>query len=284
MDAGRINGDVYDDIYDVVNDYKRRRQLGNQKPPPHTPRNYSKVKVKNVTGGDLRRGEIVEFTDFLLTELEQDYLWFEGSTPDLTKVGWGITLKPIPSTEIDEVLCLGVCIAYVNFTDDNHKFARRVAGSNVLKSDDRGSVKILQDSGGVSERECVVHILDDTPMWYLGITRSKFTQGIDSYFQIDVYVWNDASVKFTKVPGFVIRAVDWFLNNGEVVEKDTKVCVDWYINEWVVTGMYCSATDDPAVTTASPQSPGELEAAIATLAAEYSASSKNVGPPHLHDY
>ena len=163
MDAGRINGDVYDDIYDVVNDYKRRRQLGNQKPPPHTPRNYSKVKVKNVTGGDLRRGEIVEFTDFLLTELEQDYLWFEGSTPDLTKCGWGITLKPIPSTEIDEVLCLGVCIAYVNILDETHQYAVRNA-SLVLQSAATGPVKILhKPTGGTppEERECVVQLMDE---------------------------------------------------------------------------------------------------------------------------
>lgn len=153
----------HNDLVDLVN-ARLRSQLGKGEQPQHNPRNYNKVKVKNSTGGDLRRGEVVEFTDFLLTELEQDYLWFEGSEPDLTKCGWGVTLKPIPSTEIDEVLCIGVCIAYVNILDEDHQYANRAAGELVLQSAATGPVKILhKPTGGTppEERECVVQIMDE---------------------------------------------------------------------------------------------------------------------------
>ncbi len=232
----------HNDLVDLLN---KTKSAGLNKPqqPKHTPRNYNKVKVRNGTGSDLGRGRVLELTSFLLDELEQDYLWFYGEVPDLEHAPWGITLKPIPSGDIDEILIEGVCLATINFISDSHKFARRIVGSTILESADRGGVKILQDPGGGSERECVVQILDDTPLWYLGITREDFTQGEDVVFAIDVWAWDTDVEEFRKVPGFVIEAQDWFLNSEEEVEKGTKVRVDWYISTWVVTAMYCSPTD-----------------------------------------
>lgn len=79
--------------------------------------------------------------------------------------------------------------------------------------------------------------------WFLGITREDFTQGVDEFFEIDVWIWSETLQKWRKVPGFVIEARDWFLNDGEEVEKETKVKVEWYETTWVVTAMYCSPTD-----------------------------------------
>jgi hypothetical protein len=231
------------DTIDTVEWWKRRKRLGEPQQPKHTPINNCKVKARNSTGANVGRGRVLELTGFLLTDLEPEYLWFTGETPTLVNPQWGITTRPIPAGDIDDVLMTGVCLATISFTDNSHQFARRIAGSTVLESADRGGVKILQDPGGSSERECVVQILDDTPLWYLGITRDDFTQGVDQRVSIDVWAWNTDSDSFHKVPGFVIEARDWFLNDGEEVTKGTKVRVDWYISTWVVTAMYCSPTD-----------------------------------------
>jgi hypothetical protein len=147
-----------------VADHWNRKGPWKDAPPVHTPRNYSKVKVKNLTGGNLPRGSVVEFDGFLLTEIEQDYLWFEGKTPDTERVGWGITLKPIPDGEIDEVLCLGVCIAWVKIVDESHEYAERESGETVLRSSAKGPVKILHKPTGETPpetRECVVQLMDE---------------------------------------------------------------------------------------------------------------------------
>lgn len=249
------------DEIDCVEDWKRRKgQSG--KTPKTIPRNSTKVKVRNDTGGDLSRGEVVEFTGFLLDDITSEYIWLTGETPDLTNADWGVTIKPIPSGEIGEALVTGVCPALISFIDDSHRFARRIVGSTVFESADRGGAKIIFDPGGGSERECVIQIVDDTPMWYLGITREEFTQGVDDVFEVDVWTWDTFTETFRKVPGFVIEARDWFLNADEVVEKYTKVRVDWYISTWVVTAMYCSPIEpDDDYTTGSPStgSPGEME-------------------------
>jgi hypothetical protein len=165
-ESGKISRELWEDILACINDFKRKRQFGDAtNRPKHTPRNYSKVKVKNNTGGDLAKGSVVEFGTFLLTEIETDYLWFNGEEPDLTRVGWGVLPRPIPSGEIDECICLGVLPALVKIEDEDHKYAARESGETVLKSQEAvGPVKILyKPTGGTppEERECVVQLMDE---------------------------------------------------------------------------------------------------------------------------
>jgi hypothetical protein len=79
--------------------------------------------------------------------------------------------------------------------------------------------------------------------WFLGITRAAFSQGSTSV-KVDVYIWTESAWKKKPVgtDGY-ITAIDWYLNEGETVEKDTKVKVERYKNCWVITGVYCDATD-----------------------------------------
>lgn len=170
---------VHNDLLDMLDAHKR---TGGVKPqqPKHTPRNYNKVKVKNSSGSNIRRGDVLEFTDFLLDELEQDYLWFDGDTPDLTNVGWGIALRPIINGEIDECLCLGVCIAYVYITDEDHEYATRENGQVRLTSAATGPVKILHKPTGDTppeERECVVQLMDEAQRTYIGKTDEDLDKG-----------------------------------------------------------------------------------------------------------
>jgi hypothetical protein len=152
-------------LIDMLNAHKRDAAT-RLKPPKQTPRDHNKVKIRNSTSEALRRGEVVEFSDFRFTQIQPDALWFTGSVPDLTNVGWGVTLKPIPEDEIGEVLVLGVTIAHVKIEDEDHEYAAREDGETVLKSQAaQGPVKILyKPTGGTppEERECVVQLMDET--------------------------------------------------------------------------------------------------------------------------
>jgi len=160
--AKKPSARFHNQLVDLVN---RKERLEKPQQPKHTPRNYSKVKVKNNTGGNLPRGSVVEFGDFLLAEIETDYLWFNGEEPDLTRVGWGILPRPIPDGEIDECICLGILPALVKIEDEDHEYAAREDGETVLKSQAaQGPVKILyKPTGGTppEERECVVQLMDE---------------------------------------------------------------------------------------------------------------------------
>lgn len=100
---------------------------------------------------------------------------------------------------------------------------------------------------------------------FFGITRKDFEQGVDEFFEVDVYIWSPTLNKWRKVPveplGF-IQARDWFLNEGETVEKLTKVKIEWYETTWVVSAMYCSPTDLDEFQPTPPPSPGETESQI----------------------
>jgi len=148
----------HNDLVDLVN----RKHQGGEKPqqPKHTPRNYCKVKARNSSGGAVRRGEVLEFTAEPLTTKEPDYPWFTGSLNSGSYAGWGITKSPIPSGDIDDVICVGVCIAYVTVLDVDHKFADRAAGSLTLVSAQTGPVKIITPLSGTGEQECWVQLMD----------------------------------------------------------------------------------------------------------------------------
>lgn len=163
---GKLSAGFFRDTGQMLDWYKRRKALGEGgAPPTATPINNCVVWVRNNTGSDLRRGEVVELNGGLLNPQDPRYLPFAGATPNLNRVGWGVTLQQIPSGSIDDCLLLGVCIAYVVITDESHKYAERVSGSNVLRSTARGPAKILQkmpSTGSVpAERECVVQLMDE---------------------------------------------------------------------------------------------------------------------------
>lgn len=150
---------------DLTNEwYQRNKALGEGGSAQPTPTNNVTVLIRNNTGVDLRRGEVVELDGSLLTAPDPRVLSFSGVEPDLTHVGWGITLQQIPDESMDDVLCLGVCIAFVNILDETHEYADRASGEIVLQSAAKGPVKILhKPTGGTppEERECVVQIMDE---------------------------------------------------------------------------------------------------------------------------
>lgn len=271
---GPLNTAAWNRVVDGADVYQNREARGVAPPPrPAWLSNYQTIAgARNDTGANLRRGDVVEFaTDVLLLELSNDEPYLSAQTPDLTRAGWGIMLDPAlhqTSTTQDVGRCLinGVCLANVAISSPLHRYARREAGRRVLVSADRGAVKILQTGGELADeagvKQCLAHIVDDTPLWYFGIVRKDYTQGGDDQFiELDIYTRDLAAGKWKKRPGGVLLALDWYLNKDETLEKNTKVRADWYINCWAVTGMYCTPTDlDEFLPSPSTGSPGEMEA------------------------
>ncbi len=172
---GPLNPDVWNSVIDARDDHLRRTAQrvtslpGNGRPyRPNWTRNWhSVIQVRNMSGASLRAGDVIEFNGNPLSIAENDTLWLTGVAVDLTHVGWGITLEPLAhnasSPEIGPVLLVGGCIANVQITNNDHKYATRKAGSTTLTSAERGPVKILhKPSGSVpGERRCHVQIMDE---------------------------------------------------------------------------------------------------------------------------
>ncbi|WP_254512849.1 hypothetical protein [Anatilimnocola floriformis] len=272
---GPFNSRAWNRVVESADDYHDRRAQGvAQKHLPLSRPSQTVIQLRNSCGANLRRGEVLEIDDYILDPLDNASLWFNGVTPNMKRSGWAIALEPIPYAparpRIGAAVMNGTCVGIVEITNSAHRFARRDAERRTFVSAERGAVKILHVGRSVSGgNECAVHILDDTPNWFLGIVREDYTQSTPSSgsssstakIKIDVYTRDLDGRKWRKLPGVVIEAEDWFLNKGEKLEKKTKVRVDWYINCWAVTGMYCSPSDLDELKPKSPSTgyPGEQE-------------------------
>lgn len=112
--------------------------------------------VKNTTGGNRRRGDCLEVFDLLVSDLDEDALWFEGDTPLAGDAVFGILKEPSPTNEINRLQVSGDCIAWVNVTDEDHAYAKPASGEHVLQSASTGPVQIIYKPSGTGEKECAV--------------------------------------------------------------------------------------------------------------------------------
>lgn len=113
--------------------------------------------VKNTSGADRRRGEILEFTGSPLTSIAGGDLWLTGGAVTLAN-GFGVLQNPIPSNKFGNRDCQvsGTCFALVNVTNSGHKFAGPASGNHVLQSASSGPVRIIHKPGSTGELGCAV--------------------------------------------------------------------------------------------------------------------------------
>lgn len=124
------------------------QQLSTGAPSAGTPRITDIVKVRNDTGQDMSRGEVLCLDDFVLTDLAFDALWFSGKLPTTAEKPYGVLLDPIPHQASGAQLfgrlqMSGVCIAKIDKISDAHKFAHIASGDNQLQTDTNGQAQIL---------------------------------------------------------------------------------------------------------------------------------------------
>jgi hypothetical protein len=77
--------------------------------------------------------------------------------------------------------------------------------------------------------------------WFLCITDGDIEQGSSGtcsiyYYSLTDSEWQDSTTNITNVRHF-------FLNTSESIPEGYAVKVEWYVNTWVITQIYCDAAD-----------------------------------------
>lgn len=140
--------------------YVENLRLGNSKGALKSFIDATVIKVKNVTGGDLNRGSVLQVDDYLPTGLEdfdRRFFWFDGIAPaDLSDGVFGCLRQPVPSGEYGDLQLTGACIARVLINDTDHKYADVEEDETRLNSAASGPYRILSPVTGTGEAEYIV--------------------------------------------------------------------------------------------------------------------------------
>lgn len=158
----RIKASTFNDIQDVVRQYKRNKfELSGQKPTSLIRSNLD-VLVYNSIGEDLIQPFQVVKIKQPLIDISEDVLnantrsTFIATEPEDTFDAIGITQVPIKDGDIDKAVINGITIVKVKFTAVDHTWANPVDGvTDYLESAELGQARILMDlgtaSGGLTE-------------------------------------------------------------------------------------------------------------------------------------
>jgi hypothetical protein len=112
------------------------------------------VEVRNSTGGDRARGEVVQLGDHLLDDVSEEHPWFDADLVDAPVLQrMAILLKPIKEDAIGPAQMLGVCLARVDVTSTSHTHAMPLDGDSELTSSFTGPCELLMvpDETGVQD-------------------------------------------------------------------------------------------------------------------------------------
>ena len=170
------------------------------------------VIVRNNSGSDRRRGDILEFTGLDLSDLSDDLPWMVGGSPTLANA-FCVLLHDLPSAAPDNYgrgIVHGCCKAFVNIGDTDHKYAYVASSTYVLQSSIIGPVRILWQPGSTGEQTCFVMLNDVVGECLVkNATGSDIaagssgtfqlwtgTPGSESYANADVTAYNKSSVAF----------------------------------------------------------------------------------------
>lgn len=124
------------------------------------PTDTTKIRIKNASGADRRKGEILKVGDYLLTTINKDLPWFTTALHDGTDAPFCVLLEAIQSGKIGPAQIAGTCPALVNVTQAGQNFARpSEAGTDVLVGEaGLGCARILYPLTGTGELECLIDL------------------------------------------------------------------------------------------------------------------------------
>lgn len=146
--------ETWNGMVDAGNAYRAGR-LSVGAPAPTSPRETDLIRIKNNSGGNRARGQILRINGKAITDLSNEHIWLVGSEP--TASGYfGILREPIASGGVGVAQVSGCCLARVNVGSTGHTRAKAVAGLYVLASADDGPLEIIYSPGTTGEVECVV--------------------------------------------------------------------------------------------------------------------------------
>lgn len=130
------------------------QRLNSGSPSPTRPRSTDLIKLKNDSGEDRRRGEILEISGKAITDLSDETPWLIGVEPSLGF--FGILKDPVLNESIVDTQVSGVCLALVVIEDVGDSHAYATPGEYVLRSGRSGPLEILYAPEETGEHPCVV--------------------------------------------------------------------------------------------------------------------------------
>lgn len=228
---GPLSTKKWNRVEEASDHYHRTKARGDARPTQTGPVKHDRVPTKNVTGGDVRRGEVLQFTDLAVDEVEREGIILEGDeyTTSTEFSGWGLTLSPIEQDGIDDCLVVGICVAYVTVNDAGHQFAGPVNGSKVLSSATSGPARIVYKPSGTGEKECVVLIGLDGPQVFVGKTTAAYSKGSTG----TISRWAGATLADTGIDDSVINLF------GDVPSADKYVVYVGYCGKFYAVAGEC---------------------------------------------
>lgn len=125
-----------------------------------------------------------------------------------------------------------------------------------LRTGGGGSAQLIYRPDYTGVQWGIVRISNMQRQWFLGVTQEDFEQGTDETVSVESWYWNRTPDRWDESDsgaGVLFDCYDWFLNEGETIEKGTKVKCEWYNDRWVITAAYCSPSDDEYVVASLPE-------------------------------
>jgi len=179
------------DAVDVVNAFKEGR-FGGRRPSSGT-NSRAIVQVRNSTGADRARGEVVQLVGHLLDDVSEDHPWFDSdlvAEPILYRMA--ILTRALKEDEIGPAQMAGVCLIRVNVTDTDHTHATPVDGDAELESSTTGPLELLMnpDGTGVQDLWALIDRSTSTGAWYGKLDEDS---DIDTGATVTVSLYSDLS-------------------------------------------------------------------------------------------
>lgn len=186
------------DAIDLVNSANEGRS-GKPGPDVFGLQNLSIVKVRNDTGADRARGEVVQLGAYLLDVIDPRRPWFEGNTVAAPAFKLAVLRAPLKEDKIGEAQIAGVAVARVNVLDVDHTHAVPVASSHVLNSCDFGPFELLSPPDGEDEQDILVRVAAPIEESRLELTESLSAGGdADGKYLIhSAGSWSDSGRTYT---------------------------------------------------------------------------------------
>lgn len=158
----------------VVNHFQDRMGRGLQSPAGfHI--DPCRITVKNETGGDLGYGAVVELNGKTLTTLDPFHLWFKGVKPNLTRVA-AILNQPLTANSMGPAQLSGVCLARVNVSNTNHRFAAVVNDETDLASSFSGPVLMLEIPAETGLQSIAVALINGSTEIHRGVAAEQINK------------------------------------------------------------------------------------------------------------
>lgn len=223
------HGNTINDVLDVVDRYRREAIGLPTSARLHTP-STDVVYVKNMTGADRSLGDVVQLGAYLLDEVQQNSLWFEGETPEIPLTPIVILRQPAKANDVVPASASGVWIANVNITTTTHRFARPARTSHVLTSDASGGPIELLSTATTTGQQLLPVRFRQNVLEIGKITGTDLAAG----GSCTVTIWRRNTSNVLTATTETVTAYDWMLATGYELVANVKVVIAFINLEWYV--------------------------------------------------